>query len=182
MILIKKPLRNKNSRQKSVKNLYRGGGWPMGPEKIFLIVVIGLCVVGAILSSVTNKKNKDNNKWLYKRAKLKSEIRGGCEHAHILPLLYIMKEKHRLSWCFWWSSGEELSAGRMLIPLRLPDRPDKGAPNNTKSAGTSNVPAPEYGWRPGGALCFLPRATCDRPVPDAGGHVLERKAKKRCPK
>ena len=33
----------------------------MGPEKIFLIVVIGLCVVGAILSSVTNKKNKDNN-------------------------------------------------------------------------------------------------------------------------
>lgn len=28
----------------------------MGPEKIFLIVVIGLCVVGAILSSVTNKK------------------------------------------------------------------------------------------------------------------------------
>ena len=61
----------------------------MGPEKIFLIVVIGLCVVGAILSSVTNK-----------RAKLKSEIRGGCEHAHILPLLYIVKEKHRLSWCF----------------------------------------------------------------------------------
>ncbi len=34
----------------------------MGPEKIFLIVVIGLCVVGAILSSVTNKKTKDNNK------------------------------------------------------------------------------------------------------------------------
>ena len=34
----------------------------MGPEKIFLIVVIGLWVVGAILSSVTNKKNKDNNK------------------------------------------------------------------------------------------------------------------------
>ena len=31
-------------------------------KKIFLIVVIGLCVVGAILSSVTNKKNKDNNK------------------------------------------------------------------------------------------------------------------------
>ena len=30
--------------------------------EIFLIVVIGLCVVGAILSSVTNKKNKDNNK------------------------------------------------------------------------------------------------------------------------
>ena len=26
----------------------------MGPEKIFLIVVIGLCVVGAILSSGTN--------------------------------------------------------------------------------------------------------------------------------
>ena len=34
----------------------------MGPEKIFLIVVIGLCGGGAILSSVTNKKNKDNNK------------------------------------------------------------------------------------------------------------------------
>ena len=34
----------------------------MGPEKIFLIVVIRLCDVGAILSSVTNKKNKDNNK------------------------------------------------------------------------------------------------------------------------
>ena len=72
----------------------------MGPEKIFLIVVIGLCVVGAILSSVTNKKTKDNNMCLSNRAKLKSEIRGGCEHAHILPLLYLVKEQHRLSWCF----------------------------------------------------------------------------------
>ena len=34
----------------------------MGPEKIFLIVVIGLCVVGAIIRSGTKKKNKDNNK------------------------------------------------------------------------------------------------------------------------
>ena len=34
----------------------------MGPEKIFLIVVIGLCVVGAVLSSVRSKKNEDSNR------------------------------------------------------------------------------------------------------------------------
>ena len=62
MILIKKPLRNKNGRQK-VLRIFTGeedDQWDL--KRFFLIVVIGLCVVGAILSSVTNKKNKDNNK------------------------------------------------------------------------------------------------------------------------
>lgn len=47
---------------KKVLRIFTGEEDDQGPEKIFLIVVIGLCVVGAILSSVTNKKNKDNNK------------------------------------------------------------------------------------------------------------------------